>query len=563
MSARYGPLGVAAQDSRRPRFSRSYKSTYDEFGMYLRANFWIGVLVMATAVVSGALVVNEYKDTHWTVNYWLEGDNSLNGDTLRHISMVIPAFVISVTILTANVLILGLRWHGDCEFKFMENWSNYSNNALIYGCIGVSEAFITLFFTQVVGNSNLWAMIYVTVLTLLGDLIGVAIRIYWVQRKNEPDQRGGSSWWAPLLYLCVKMTPLVFLAVSADRVGLPTNVKVAFWLFFGVTTFRVCLMFVAQMLAIMSCSSQWNLYRCLVMQPNVKASDDQRQQSQDQSVSRTRYRLAQALDNEKTKNKTRIYLGLVMFLNFACTLIFTFFTQLGCTGRSVCREVYERLTYTLTLSGGESVAVQFDRVWPVLQVAVPFQFGLLTLVAGFYLVAVRQFQLAWVNVADFMHDLCFAVADFFFVWVILNMTGTTELSELLLGATLILACNMLFAESRSKYPWYFALIPSLAALLPFAHASSNIAMLQNRSNQELAWTIVAFVCYAIRNSAFLAMRYVWKTHRNGGEYNKYFDEHPIVYVNVRYWVNWVLRWIVIGVWLSGSFHHGDDISNKK
>jgi hypothetical protein len=555
MSQDYNPVDIDDYPPRRqikslkPRATRTTKATYgDDFKYFLWVNLAISCLVLVTAVTSGALLVNEYTDTHWTVHYWLEGDNAANGDTFRHISMVIPAFTISVTIMLASVVLLVLRLTEDCN-GIMAGWSNYSNNAVIHGCIGLSDAFITLIFTQVTGNSNLWAMVYVAILTLFGDLIGVAIRIYW----DSQGRRGGSSWWAPFLYLSVKMTPLVLLAVSADRLGLTTNIKAAFWLFFAVTALRVTIMFVAQIMAIMSYTRNVRLYRWLVMQPNAKEAATNLD---------ARNQLFGQLKKTTATTNTRVYLGVVLFLNLTCTLIFTLFATVGC-GNSVCRQVYERITFTLTETGGQTTDVQFDRTWGVLEVAIPFQFGMLVFMGAFYLIAVRHFQLAWVNVGDFLHDLCFGVADFFTVWVILNMTGTTELAELLLGSTLILACDMLFAESRSKYPWYFAMIPSLVTLLPFAHASCNVAMLQNRSKQELAWAIVMFVAYGLRSATFWAMRFVFKTKQSGTTVNKYFDTHPIAYVNVRYWFNWVLRWMVVGIWLSGSFHNRSDIVNDK
>lgn len=523
----------------KPKAQASTKATYGEFRGMLKVNLFITCVVLCTVVTAGALVANEYTDTHWTIHYWLEGDNSLNGDTFRHISTIIPAFTIAGACLLINILFISLQlWEKEECGLHCSEWGSYRQNAMMQGLVGVAEALITLIFTQVTGNSNLWAIIYVGFLSLFGDLIGASIRVFF----NERGTRGGSSRWAPIMYLCVKMTPLVFLAISADRIGLPTNVKVAFWLFFSMTTFRVTVMALAQLAATFKMQK---LYRHLLMQP---IAADMPTAAEIAAREKTR----DALATPRATYNQRMFLGAAVFINFALTLSFILVSNLDHTS-SVSRQVYERITWTLTHAGGEAYHVEFDRVWGVLQVAVPLQFGLLMVMGVFYAIFIDHVRYAWTNVADFFHDLCYAVGDFFFVWVILNMSGTTELSELLLGSTLIFACDMLFAESRSRYSRWFMLVPSLVGLLPFAHASSNIAMLQNRSRQELAWTIVAFVAFFIRNATFWGMRIV----------AKYSGKRTVDYVNTRYIFNWLLRWIVVGIWLSGSFHHGQDINNNK
>jgi hypothetical protein len=225
---------------------------------------------------------------------------------------------------------------------------------------------------------------------------------------------------------------------------------------------------------------------------------------------------------------------------------------------NVARKVFGRVTWTRSIRWNDAPTAELDRTWPILQVAVPLQFGLIMLFGIYQTVTWEKTLKQWALASDYLNDFAYAVADFWAVWVVLNLTGTTELSELIFAGVAILACNAIITEARRQYPWYFSVAPCLLGLVPFIHAAINLANMAHHNDIELIGVIIFFAAYACRALVYFFFRF-----RTKGDIYYYFDGHPGTYVLARFFTDWIVRFCVVAVWLGGGFDHGWQVINDK
>lgn len=548
----YAPVGKV-KGSNRKKATRQTKKEYGApaFKMYMRYNFWQTVLVLCAVITTGTILVNENSGDSWTVSYWLRGDRSVNGDAWSRVNVNAWAFGVSL-----GMLVMSLVNYSCLRENFFhdDSWSNHTNNLAWYGPLGLTDCFMSMALAQVTGNSNIWTMIYVGLMSLLGDWVAASIRVVWADSSNGGRKNKGSSIFAVLSFIGAKMAPMIYLAVCASRNGLSMNVTAAFFVYFSVMALRVTVAALCYFLGMWF--ENMDFYRYIYMQPSAVPVNVDSHGNDTRTHARS-FILAH-------KTGFQYFLFGLFVLNLACTLVFTLQVFLG-FGGSNDKKAYSWITWALSKPGGVSYNMEFDRTWPLAQFGVPFQFGLLTLIAlyqwfRFDAVTVPD----WLMARDYLNDGAYAVADFFTIWATLSINGTTEFPELFFAAYLGVICLMIITEARRNYPWYYVIIPNLLFLLPFVHASISLAAVTTRSNQVLGWTIVAFSLYFVRALAFTFARYKRRKDHKGNFTNLYhwFDDSPHWFVIGRFLFNWSLRFIFLGMWWSGCFNHGWEITNS-
>ena len=526
----------------------SNESTKQLRDRYLVHTGVLTLIMFCFFTASASLVFNEYKSDNWTIHYWLEGDDSINGDSWSSANVGLWGGICAIIVLGLSLVVFASRTF--CKFgRFGASWGPVKNNLAVWGPLALGQAFMTMAFTQVTGTSNLWSIVYMGAFALMSDWVGVSLRVLW-----KENRRYGSGLLGLLAYLGMKSLPLIYLALCATRNGLSTNITAAYWLFFAASTIKLC-WFVGVFALAMITPHHNNLHVKLVFQ-----SVDAYHNPLTVDVGPQKDTRGSLHSKKSLKKAVKYFMIFLLLANMVCVVLFSVGTTVGFQDTN--RKVYERVTWTLTKPTANAVTynVEFDRVWGVLQVALPIQFGALFLVLCYHLIFFDSFYNHMLNGSDVLSDMAYAVGDFFIVWATLNMTGTTEFSELLSASFLAFACCVVLIEARREYEWYFTLVPTLTFLLPMCHAAVNIAMLATRSSQELDLTALTFVVLGLRQLFFLWMRY--RPYENvEGWY--YYDQHPNKGIFIRYVLNWVVRWLVVAIWLSQAFHWGDDIINKK
>ena len=513
---------------------------------YLRWTFWLTLALFMAYTAAASVLFNEYTTTSWTTHYWLEGDDSLNGDANSNINVPFWAGITGICVLLIS-LVGGYGGRAHFNLDHDHKWSRTTNNLVIWGPISLANALLTAAFIQCTGSSNVWVIIYGLVHSFAADWLGCSMRVVWLPVGNPSVlKRFGSGWIALMMYLCLRSSIIIYLAICAARNGLSTNVTAAFWVFFSFSVIQTCLIAGAYFWAFVNPEHGF-VHAKFVLQPLASYTE--------LPATDTNNSYRDAVVKVITTKRLRITWSVVAVLTMAATIVFTVGTNV------FARRVYERITWTLTKpnENGMTFNVEFDRVWGVLQVALPLQFGLPFLVSMIQLFWVKYYQGMIAKASDTLNDTAFGIADFWVAWATLNYTGTTEFPELFFGSLLVFCCTLLLTEARREYPWYFTLVPTAALLLPFIHAVINVKCLDNRSNQELILSVITLVLYGLRQFFFFALRY--KPSKKPGVYFTAAEAHK--YVFWRYIFNFCMRFILVAVWLSNAFHHGDDIQNNK
>jgi hypothetical protein len=151
-----GGAGGGLSGRRRGVFKRSRFATYAFKDDYLMYTFGLTIIFAAAYCTCVGLIFSERKWDKIDTHYWLEGDNSVNGDSYHNTNFAAGAMfgVIAIFVLSLGNFLLR---YTDYEFKggssatgkkaFADS-SNHTNNAMTHGPISIAEALVLVSFVQ-------------------------------------------------------------------------------------------------------------------------------------------------------------------------------------------------------------------------------------------------------------------------------------------------------------------------------------------------------------------------------------------------------------------------------
>ena len=557
----------------------------------LRFAAFINVWTLIAVVVAGTVLLIDQKDKHVTVHYYLEGDDSVNGDTFRGVNAALWGTIVSASLLFLNLLTLFFRYRtGERDHPFAKTGQEQRFNLYSYFPVAVADGLMLLALSQSCGLALLWPMVYGTLGCVLGDFLLCMMRLSTDKGANGQPKLVGSSFVSVIVYWMSKFTPyiLIFACIGARHPGQNPVIAVSFY--FAFLAVRVLFSGFAFLVPMLSGTKKdTGAFRWVVMRVDGQASGGT---TAEQSVRAYR----DALDPYWGR-----HVGTVMFwgsiISGIAYFIVQFQTQLGFgSGPRAGREVYERITWTVTSliePYGETVFVQFDRTWPMGQYFVVLIFGLpmlfiFPLLHLFYRRSQGRFDSLWEDYWKHARDpynaVVFGVCKFCAVWMLLSILGTTEFTSLLLGGLSTVYSSMLWAESRKNHSIGYSVLAVLAGLVPFVHAIVNYVCMVSTSKVELvalilliiahaAGEIFSFVVYNVSQTkdlndgavqALVAAYPQFRAAAERGIKDLYRVWNPSFVVAVRYALGLVFNFTaVICIYWLGGMHHGWEIVNNK
>ena len=490
----------------------------------MRALHWalfINIFTFAVFVTSMSLLYSDMQQDHFTVNYMLEGDVSVNGDTYRHVNFAAWGIWIGIAAGLVSVVLLCVRRSGreeNTHHLFASSVSMF--NFWTYAPVGLMEMLLTLALIQRVGLAHLWTIVYSGVTLFAAEFILCSTRIAREettesQIRGDPSNKeyksAGTTGFSVLAYICCKLVPYCLMAVAVAKYWPGAVVGAAFIVAFVWIGFRVLFTAVCMWWGIMFSGIQgYGMFRWIILRP--KSSDT------DHRAAKLRKFIQYTTGFGKWPRRVMWGGIIICMLGFILVTIETN-TPFGDGDRGGLH-VYERITSTIYTDGGVTAKVQFDRTWEMGRIFLPMIFGLpfiMIIFLGIYQfrhdyaedeqITIEGFtgtrkafsswlEDAWHNARDPYNAFVFSVIRGFIVWMSLSVLGTTEYTELFMGMLLQLLSGMMWAEMRKNGSALYALLAVGACMLPFVQAIVNYCYMVNPSNVELAALIVLFVTFA-------------------------------------------------------------------
>jgi hypothetical protein len=468
--------------------------------------FWWTLATLCAFLVLSIILAQERSSGYFTVHYWLNGNDSVDGDTLRSPAVSLITAAIVGTLLTVCTIVLGWRAYNKIAREDLRNgegpfgrMSAMARNYTVYEPIAIGDALAFVMAAQEGGLANLWVMVTGALLSLAGDTLLPMMRLEVTSGKLK-----GSSGVAMLSYLMCKMTPFTLVVASMAQFSIYNKFTAAIAVYYAIMGLRVVLSF-------------WMfVWPSLVYTFGGGAHDDgwarfvvERSPTREE---RGRHTSQEKIDAHVQDAKagwfkhiwwTQVVGTLICLILFILVTVGTQQT-LG-SGDSGGRHVFARITMISSTGPSGETVTQFDRTYPLGQFAIPLQFGLHTLLFFFLLMfpcwkGLRNgFQFYWQRGRDPFSEFGFGIADFFVVWTLLTVTGTTQAFELLINGMAILISRMMWSETRKDYSYHFSLMAFVVGMIPFIQAAVNVSLVTGRSNQQLWAVIVLFALYAIRD----------------------------------------------------------------
>ena len=482
------------------------------------------VMTLIAFLVLSVILAQERTSGHFTTHYWLNGNDDIDGDTFRSQNVSLVASCVVSVVLLISTIMLGWRTFNKLARADLRNgegkWalgrkSAMARNHAVYEPIAVADALAFVMAAQEGGLANLWVMIIGAALSLAGDVLLPLLRL-----EVRSEKLKGSSGVAMLSYLLCKLMPFTLVIVSVAKYVPMTKVTAAIATYYAIMGLRVVLSF-------------WMfMWPSLVYMFGGEAYDDGCARwvvERSDSDPDTGHRNSQAKeiseytnDPKNTKKWRRNVFWVQIIGAFVCLVLF-WITLSGTQwtlgdSDSGGRHVFARITMTTTTGPSGEIVTQFDRTYPLGQFAIPMQFALMML-----LFFVLLFWRCWPGLRstlghywqrgrDPFAEFAFGVADFFVVWTLLTITGTTEVAELIINGACILGSRMIWSETRKNSSFYFSLLAFLTGMLPFVQAAVNISLVTVRSNQQLWAVIVLFILYGVRDLVLYVILNHVETH---------------------------------------------------
>lgn len=607
----------AEKHPRVPYIDPSYQLKALKFGVILQW-FTLGAFVLVMC-----LLVADQKGDWWTINYLLEGDTSVNGDTYRTVNLATLVFAIGAVPAFILACLNSHRLKNSDRYGYAKTAHMF--NALNYGPVALMDAFAALAILQSCGLGHLWTLIYSTVSVFMADVVLCMTRISMVETRTSVQKRStnsakasklkseGSTMLSVWVFLICKLVPFILsgVAVSAHWPGaLPATAFIVYIVWLGIRVLFTSTVLTWRLCSNDTSNADHGAFRWIIMRPAGSKMND------DTDAFR---KAVDIINGFGTRPLAVMFIGsLISTLMFVLTMIET---QIAFgSGDRGGKNVVERISSVIYTNGGLTQVAQFDRTWPMGQVFVPLQFALpMVMIVPLFLllwtrmrapqamVVVGKGQAAkkyptrsynstlerqWMNARDPGHSGVFAITNGCGVWMLLSITGTHEYTELLSALTLQLVSGMMWAESRKSYSVSYAALATFVCLLPFSHSAMNYARASDHSNIELTAMLVMFIAVGIREiSSWLlylssetkdtsshkgcCSNYSHDLHAlvNLGEIDAkdakegitgyYRSWHPDRVVAWRYAINLLVNFafVLVIYWL-GTMHRGTDINNN-